>query len=256
MSVVGGLFNDVLNKAAVNNNVIDWSQIKPFQTVSPMQSWVATNPAATASPTASETPSKAPSEYEQWLAAQSRSKTGSGNIDRTSGPYGNGTNLSDAEWEQVKAMRDEAGGWSEYDKANMKGFLGAAAGLFGIPTPGVLQNFNNAQNILSNRMYDVSQVAPQINQYEQGLAALAEQGRLAQQAQTPPSGGLGSMAATSASPDTLSSAQQAAMAQALTNAGYYTGESPTSQEPGGSTMTGAGYYASPSVYSFGGNAGA
>ena len=51
--------------------------------------------------------------------------------DRTSGPYGNGTNLSDSQWSTVKDMRDEAGGLSAYDKSSLKA---AAYGIGGVLT--------------------------------------------------------------------------------------------------------------------------
>lgn len=148
MSVVGGLFNDVLNKAAVNNNVIDWSQVRPFQTVSPMQSWAATG-APSAQATATTTEAKPMSEYEKWLATQSAptsTRSGGGTLPES--------NLSDAEWAQVKQMRDEAGGWSDYDKANMMGFAGLAGAMLGVPSASAVgMNYaNQAQDILARQM--------------------------------------------------------------------------------------------------------
>lgn len=125
---VAEMFKDVVPQTnRFGANAIDWNAVKPFQPIKPMQSWAATKVGSTAptpqNPLANIPTTQTPqTEYQKWLAAQSGKSqdTSRGYEDRAgTGPYGNGTNLSDKEWSDVKDARTYAQGLAPVDKVGL-----------------------------------------------------------------------------------------------------------------------------------------
>ena len=205
---------------------VDWSTLKPFQVMpqsfvgSPYQQMPMNAEEAKAKLDSTPT-TDTRSEYQKWLDSQSQSRgERSGRDDRTGGTAGNGTNLSDEQWAAVKSMRDEAGGWSDYDRANWKGMGGLLGGIAGMPLGGGgISSFNDASNILNQRVNQTYYGQEQQNQRAAEAAAMAQQQRQAEAAaaQRAAPSGLRS-APVGLSPDQMSAAQKAAMVADMTRA--------------------------------------
>lgn len=203
---IADMFKDVVPTAAqgYGENTVDWASVKPFQVIKPMGSWAATNAQATAPSASTDDGAKAPvSAYEQWLQQQSGkapARDGSGGVPSNS-------NLTDAQWADIKAMRDAYGWDNPVDQAGLKGFGMFTAGMLGAP----------------------GMVNLGLNEMQKHQQALSDFQSLNAQGQTPPVGYKGDSYGFSggfqsapAEPQvSLTPEQTQAMVDSLSAAGYY-----------------------------------